>query len=195
MARNRVLLLAAAALVLVWAVAIAGFGYARNSKITAPKVQAYVSATDLANLSGEKRKRAIDNLARMINALSWEERRKVRSEGVWTAWFEQMTEEEKIEFIEATFPTGFRKMFAAFEEMPAERRQRLVADATRRLRESAEGPFGSTNRTAFDEEMQKRITTIGLQTFYSESSAQMKAEVAPLLEEMQRSMTTRRSYR
>jgi hypothetical protein len=194
MARKRVLLLALAALVLIWTVAIGGYVGAKSSRVTAETVQNYVGATDFGKLSGAKREKALNDLAAMINALSLEERRRVRMEGVWTGWFEQMTEEEKIRFIEATFPTGFKKMFAAFEEMAPERRQKIVSDATKRLAESVRGPFESGNQPGFSEDLQKKITAIGLRTFYSESSAQTKAEVAPLLEEIQRSMTTRRHY-
>src|SRR6267378_1548229 len=106
--RQRPILLAAAVLVVIWVVAIAGYRIAQNAKVTPEKVRAYAESVDLNQLSPAEREAAIRKLAAMLNALSLEERRKLRLERL--AWFEKMTEEEKSAFLEATLPTGFKQM-------------------------------------------------------------------------------------
>ena len=46
-----------------------------------------------------------------------------------------------------------------------------------------------------NQELQDKVTQMGLQTFYGKSSAQTKAELAPFLEEMQRTMESSRMLR
>jgi hypothetical protein len=112
-----------------------------------------------------------------------------------------MTEAEKGEFLEATTPTGFKQMLAAFEDMPPDKRQRVVDQAVKQMKTAREKlaaggqmPPG-TNGVVLSAELQEQVTKIGLKSFYSQSSAQTKAEMAPLLEEMQRTMESGRMMR
>lgn len=193
--RQRAVVWAAGVLVGVWVLAGVGYLIARNAKVTAAKVQAYVESVDLSKLSAADRARALQELADKINRLSREERQRLRLDRTAFRWFEQMTEPEKGAFIEATMPSGFKQMINAFEELPEERRRRAVDDALRRLREAntrmqggAVVMGGGTNPPPISEELQAKVRTIGLKSFYSQSSAQTKAELAPVLEELQRVM-------
>lgn len=124
------------AIAVIWAVALAGYFIAKDAKVTAEKVQAYVAGVDLSKLSAEDRAAALRKLADLLNRLSLEERREMRMGRTIGDWFAQMTEEEKATFIEATMPTGFKQMIAAFEELPEEKRKRTVDQAMKRLRKS-----------------------------------------------------------
>ena len=114
-----------------------------------------------------------------------------------------MTDAEKGAFIEATLPTGFKQMITAFEQQPEERRRRSIDEALRRLRETSEqtpdafrSPESGTNRPPpLSPELEAKVRTLGLKSFYSQSSAQTKAELAPVLEELQRLMESGRGPR
>jgi len=202
--RYRPLIFAVIGLVSVWVIAMAGFYIARNSEMTAEKIRAYVEETDFAKLSGDARAKALRELADKLNRLSAEERRQSRRDGLGRSWFGQMTEAEKAEFLELTMPTGFKQMIAAFEQLPEEKRKKTIDDAVKRMREAREqegedgglaGTRRGTNSPALSKELQEKVATIGLKTFYSESSAQAKAELAPLMDEIQRSMESGRAFR
>jgi hypothetical protein len=195
--RQRPIFLAMIALVLIWAVAIAGYEIARHAKVTPEKVRAYIESTDFSHLSAAEREAAIRKLAAMLNALSLEERRSLRLER--TAWFNAMTEAEKSEFLEATLPTGFKQMLIAFEDMPPDKRKHVVDQAVKQMKDANENmaangqsPPAGGNGPMLSPELQEKVTKIGLQSFYSQSSAQTKAELAPLLEEMQHTMESGR---
>lgn len=86
----------------------------------------------------------------------------------------------------------------SFEQLPPERRRRAIDEAVKRLKEAqmelANGEFQppqewSTNPPpVMNEELRQKLITTGLKSFYSQSSAQAKAELAPVLEELQRMM-------
>ncbi len=202
--RWRAVVFAAVAVCGIWLVALAGYRIARNAKMTADKVKAYVESVDLSKLSGAERAKAIKELEDMLNALSLEERRKARLDRLSWSWFNQMTEAEKAAFIDATMPTGFKQMLESFEQLPEEKRHKAIDDALRQLKEARDqmpGGAGAGNRggtnspPVLSAELEAKIRSIGLKTFYSQSSAQTKAELAPVLEELQRVMESGRAFR
>lgn len=194
--RLRPLLLGLLALALLWGLALGGYWWARSTRMTAEKVRQYLASVDLRSLSGEARARAIRELVRRLNALSWEERQKARLGPEWARWLEAMSDEEQAAFIEATLPAGFKQALTAFEELPEAQRRRTLDEALKRLREAQEElargelppEWGPEGPPLVSEEVRQRAIKTGLKTFYAESSGRMKAELAPLLEEMQRMM-------
>jgi len=195
--RYKILLYGVVSVLAVWLLAFAAYQFAAARKVTMEKVRAYAASVDLAQLSADERAKAIQRLADMLNQLAYAERREARLGRIWEAWFKQMTDAERAQFLEATLPTGFKQMLGAFEEMPPDRRQRAITEAVRGLREAQTqlvkgGAPVATNAPMLSEDLQKQAATIGLKTFYGESSAQTKAELAPLLEEMQRLMESGR---
>ena len=187
----------------LWTLALTGYSIAKSQRVTVERIRAYVQSVNLSKLAGPERAKAIRNLADMLNSLSIEERQKARMERLNWAWLGEMTQEEKSGFIDATMPTGFKQMLASFEQLPEDRRRKTVDDALRRLRDSQrrmqaadseDGQPGTNGPPIISEELQAKIRTIGLKTFYSQSSAQTKAELAPVLEELQRVMESGRPF-
>jgi hypothetical protein len=199
--RWRPVLFAGIALVAIWIVAVVGYTIGKNAKATPEKVKAYIESVDFSKLSATERAKAIRKLADMLNKLSLEDRRRARLERLTWNWFNEMTEEEKGTFLEATMPTGFKQMLTSFEQLPEEKRKKTVDDALRRLKEAqVQDPAmannnGTNGPPVLSKDLEAKVRSIGLQTFYSQSSAQTKAELAPVLEELQKVMESGRPFR
>jgi hypothetical protein len=205
MARQlRFLISAAAAIVSIWVLAMAGHWYLESLKMTAEKVRAYEESVDFSSLTGAARAKALKELEDKLNALSYEERQRLRMEHILGEWFDHMTEEERNQFLEATLPTGFKQMITAFQDLPDDKRRRLIDNSLNNLRNAKDGTpakgwqngtntvASGTNSAPISPELEAKIRTIGLNTFYSQSSAETKAELAPVLEELQHQMESGR---
>ena len=204
--RLRPLFVAAGTIALIWLLAAAGYSIARSSKMTAEKIRQFVHSIDFAKLSPAERSRALLALAAKLNALSREDRQRARLDKDWKSWFMLMTEAEKEQFIEATLPTDIKQMLDAFEQMPPEKRKKTVDEAIKNLRQaeqqqpasqaSGNGGDAATNAPGrLSPETEQRMQALGLKTFYTEGSAEAKAELAPLLEELQHQMESGRGIR
>ena len=193
--RQRFLIWAVASLVALWLATWGGRGYFENRKVTAEKVRAYVETVEFGRLTGAARAQALQALEAKLNALSFEERQKLRGERLVNGWLKDMTDAEKTQFIEATLPAGFKQMITAFEQLPDDKRRKTIDQAMKNLRSDNRrepGAGGTNGPSPISPELEAKIRNIGLNSFYSQSSAQTKAELAPLLEEMQRQMESGR---
>jgi hypothetical protein len=202
--RRRLLFVSIAVLVVAWTVALCGFLWSRASKVTPERVAAYLRSLDWKSLSSAQRVAAIRKLADWLNKLSPDDRRRVRMDPRFRDLFRDFSMEDKEAFLEQTIPTGLNQMLAAFEQMPEERRRRAIGESIRRLREARdrgegmEGPGGGSGPggpSDVSPELQEKVVKLGLKSFYENSSADLKVEVSPLLEEIQRSMENGRIFR
>lgn len=193
---TRTLSVAGSILVAVWLVGWAAYAIAQSLKMDSNKLILYAQGVDISNLSPLDRAAALRALEDKVNRLSLEERRKWWKEGSWRRWFDRMTEDEKGQYIEATLPTGFKQMLNAFEELPENRRKTIIDDMIKQLKEDHrmqtdrepgqdDSAAGTNQQVVLSPELENRARTIGLKTFYAESSPETKAEVAPFLEELQ----------
>ena len=203
----RFLVGAVAAIAGIWVLAMAGHWYFESLTMTADKIQAYVNSIDFGQLTSDARARALKELEDKLNSLSYDERQKLRMQHLIDGWFAQMTEAEKSQFLEATLPTGFKQMINAFQQLPDDKRRRLIDNTMRNLENGSGGTgprrtmggtnappnsINGTNSAPISPELESKIRSIGLNTFYSQSSAETKAELAPVLEELQHQMESGR---
>ena len=198
--RFKPLLIGTIAVVIVWIIAFAGFRIAANARMTPEKMAAALRVTQLSRMNEAARAKHLRDLADKLNALAGEERRRARADREWDRLWLEMSEAEKVEFVDRTMPAGVKQILTSFEQLPEEKRRYAITNAIARMKLRQEdgqpaAAGGRADREPMSEELQKRVITTGLKTFYAESSAQTKAEVAPLLEEMQRMMESGRLFR
>ena len=190
--RFRPLLFAAAALVAVWVVALVIFHFSGQARMTVEKLRQYVDSTDLDKLSAAKRDRAVTDFAGMVNSLSTEERMNWRREEGWKKWFAGMNEAERVKFVEMTLPTGFKQMMDAYSQLPEDQRKKFIDDTVNKLRlagasgvNQTVGDYGKNGPPPLSPELERKVREIGLKELFTDSSPETKAELAPLLEQME----------
>jgi hypothetical protein len=200
--RFRPLIYAGIALVVVWITALAVYHFAARTKMTAERLNQYAASMNLDQLSAAEREKALAGFAAKINSLTYEERLKWRRGEAWKKWFASLTEAERLKFIEATLPTGIKQMLDAFSALPDDQREKIIDNSLKRLKEQGAnggnnngGDYGKNGSPPLSPELEQKARELGLQTFYSQSSAETKAELAPLLEQMQQSMRNGRVNR
>ena len=192
-ARNLLLVKGLVALTLVWGVAWGLMRWAGSARPTPEKVEAFVAENDLSAIEDpEERKRIIGELATMLNGLEPSEVRELEEkagEDPRRNFFRELTPDEQFFFLERRVGRAFQQMMQSFNEMEREERKKIVERSLKRMQEERGGP-GRLEEA--DPAIAEKITQAGLKSYYEDANAETKLDLAPLLEEMQRSMSTMR---
>lgn len=153
--------------------------------MTREKLNQYLHSIDLAKLSAAERAKALQALIDKWNAMSPEDRRHWHIDHDWMA---QLTDAEKSLLIEGMVPAQIKLALNAFEQLPKEQRQRMIDRAMKQIQDASANPGAGQNGggdSGLSPELEAKVRTMGLSAIYSQSSAQSKVELAPLLNEIQ----------
>ncbi len=170
---------AALVIAAVWLVAGGVIWLARASKPTPESLERFVEAHPLT--AGNHAK-VLETVAKQLNELSYEERREVRLGRKLDGFFRQLDSDEQARFLDLTLPTGFKQMMEAFNKMEPEKRKRFVDKALEEMKQRE----GEPPPPVADESIRQKMVQQGLKSFYSDASAEVKMDVSPLIEQMQK---------
>ncbi len=172
----------------IWMVVGAVIFFARSQKVTPESVAKYLETHPMEGGSPMVRGKVIEKLADQINRLGQEERRGVRMGRGLDGFFRGLTPEEQGRFLDLTLPTGFQQMIEALNKMNPVQRQKFVNKAMADMRERE----GDRPKDEQLDANAKKIMEQGFKTFYSSASIEVKMDVAPLIEQIQRNLQERR---
>lgn len=168
-------------LLVVWGIAAGVILYSRAARPTAESLVAYMEKNPLEGLAGPKRAAVIAKVADQLNRLGFEQRQELRKVRTERTFFEQMTSDERRDFLEQTLPEGFRQLMLALNKMSPEERKKIVTRALDDIERDSPEIAGRIDNT----DAQKVISE-GLGSFYEEASADVKMDFAPVIERLQR---------
>ena len=171
-------------LCVIWGIAAAVIHFAHASKPTAQSIAAFLQKSDIPSKTGSAREKAIAQVEGMLNRVSQEERQQLRKQGITDGLFRSLTPEEQAAFLDATLPAGFKQMMESFNKMPAAKRKEFVDRALTEMRKH-EGEQPPRN---LDNQNVQKIVDQGMRSFYSDANAEVKLDLAPLIEQMQRNL-------
>ena len=172
---------AALVLAAVWLVAGGAIFWARSVKVTPATIASYLEAHSLEGRSAAERGKMIEKLADQMNALSYEERREVRMGKRLDGFFRSLSPEEQNVFLDRTLPTGFKQMMESLNKMEPAQRKRFVERTLRDMRER-EGEDPKVDQNA------RKMIDQGFKSFYSDATTEVKMDVAPLIEQLQKNL-------
>jgi basic membrane lipoprotein Med (substrate-binding protein (PBP1-ABC) superfamily) len=175
-----------AVLVVIWVVVGGVILWARAAKPTPESVTNYITQNPVKDQSPKERGELMEKVAKQLNQLTYEERREVRMSRNLDRWFRDLAPDEQNRFLDLTLPTGFKQMMDALNKMTPEKRKDFVNRALADMKKH-EGDEVPEDRKQLDANGQKIIDQ-GFRSFYSDASADVKMDVAPLIEQLQRNL-------
>ena len=174
---------AAAILVGIWLIAGGAIWWAHQIKPTPESLMRYIDTHSLDGKSKAERTKIIGKVTDQLNGLGYDERREVRMGKNLDHFFKSLDHDEQGLFLDQTLPAGFKQMMDAFNNMASEKRKQFVEKALTDMKKH-EGEEVPKN----DDPNVQKIMQQGLHAFYSEANADVKMDLSPLLEQMQKNL-------
>lgn len=174
-------------LVVIWAVVGGVILWARATRPTPESVTNYLAQNPVRkDQPSNERGDVLEKVAKQLNQLTYEERREVRMSRKLDGFFRELNPEEQNRFLDLTLPTGFKQMMEALNKMTPEKRKLFVKKALDDMKKH-EGEELPEDRRQLDANAQKMMDE-GFRSFYSDATAEVKMDVAPLIEQLQRNL-------
>ena len=174
----------ALALVAFWALAFGAIHVLRASKPTAASITDHITHTNLAALSPRDRARTLQRAVDELNELSFDERQHLRRSDVTRRFFDQLTPAEQSAFLDATLPADFKQLMEVFNKMEPAKRKEFVDHALADMKKHEGEPLPAGK----DDQLRAQVIDQGLKSFYKDADADVKLDLAPLIEQMQRNL-------
>jgi hypothetical protein len=171
-------------LLAIWLVVGGAIYWARSLRATPETVMRYLDDHPLSGKTPGNRDDVLKRVAGQLNQFSYEQRREVRVSRKLDAFFKQLSPGEQSRFLDLTLPTGFRRMMESLNKMTPEKRKEFVDKALADMKKHE----GEDPQDAHLDENAKKVIDQGFKSFYSDASADVKMDMAPLIEQMQRNM-------
>lgn len=197
MQRRKVMIRAAAILVIVWAAVWAVRAYAGSRKLTAERVNREIAAANFEDWSareaagegpeGSRRMEKIEEIAGMVNRLDFAEREKNRQNRGGEEFFRKLSREEKNRFIDLTVTESMNRFMESLDAMPPAQRRKFVEQG---LKEIEDGRTADEMTRAKDmgADLLEKISQEGMRAYFEKSSADTKLDLAPLMEAVNETM-------
>lgn len=193
----KVILQAVGVCAALWLVVVLAQSVFGGMKPTVEAVAKTVEEAEMADWNGlekkpggkemKRREKVIRKVARTVNAFDFKEREKSRDERVLEDFFRRLSPREQALFVDLTLVESMTRWMQALEGMPKEERKRFVE---RGLAQFEDGVAEEDMERMQDlgNELLQRMTAEGFQAYLSETSAETKMDLAPLMEAMSKVM-------
>lgn len=194
MKRNQRLIVQAVLLLLaVWGVVAGVRAIAGSQRVTADKLQEEIEAAQFAdwsdlevtpvNAEAKGRRKALTDIAEMVNSLDFAQREKAREERIGEQFFSTLAVPEKERFIDLTIEKSMESFMQALDALDPEDRRKFVEDG---LREIEDGRTEEEMKRAreLSEDLLRRITDEGMKSYFANASTETKLDLAPLMQAM-----------
>ena len=168
----------------VWLLAFGAIHWLHASKPTAASITAYLQHADLAAMSLHDRVRTLTQAEDQLNELSFDERQRLQRSGETRRFFAKLTPEEQDKFLDATLPADFKQLMEVFNKMEPAKRKEFVDHALEDMKKHE----GEAPPIEADERLRDHVIDQGLKSFYKDANSDVKLDLAPLIEQMQRNL-------